>query len=927
MTTAVAELGLKVEAPKDCADQTYKKRTSFNLMRRADVMAVLKLIKQGKVSWVHFAPPCATFSRARRGDGGPDRVRSDEKPEGLADPHLRSWKVTEANALTKVTAKLARAAARAGTFFSIENPEHSLLWKMPCMLSLALMPGVLNYVGDQCVFGGMYVKPTRWLTNAAWLKMLEQRCPGCPEHAPHVPLKGKVRAPDGRMVWLTSLAAEYPEGLCEALAAEYQKHGTAGMEVPEAITFDDDGTHDPLAVEEAKARRERENKECLGGMRNPSISVTKVPGWRPAGTKIRKVLEPLVEKHYAKFEKVLDDLGKEDATGIPEQVVKEARDEMAKLLGVQLRKVPDNCIDPVLLEAVIKLAGDPDDVLPAWVSGETPLGINKEIQTRGVFPKVEATRGHKETLEEVEAMVWQTEQAGNYRSVQENAQAVEEELAKEMEKGYMEWSSTKRKLEKRVGKLVLSKVGAVVTVKKKKKKTRLIHDLRRSKVNGMARIPERGVLPRLMDMIFSTIDVARCAEEQEDVELLVLDFKDAFRHLLIALEEQRFLAGQSTVNGEKGYFVFVRLLFGAISGPLTWGRLAAFLMRATASLHPPDRASIQCYVDDPCMAVRGTRRQRTMTFGVVMLFWTSLLFKLSWSKGEIGTSVGWIGAELQLVREHGKLHRVRATLSEERMAKVKELADGFLKEPSVLRARLREFAGMASWIGSIVKAARPYAQMLWAAACAKPAGWESAEQVATRRVRLPLRWFSELATKGEDVRCKNYLIKHPKGRAELTFDASLTGGGATLKINGENHYMACAWTRADWKALGVTEKAPKDQPLWEGYMLLVAVTAWSHLLDSSIGKLTVRGDAKGVLQATMKGRGKLPKLNEIVAETQLVFAETRFSLVSLHIWSEKNEICDQLSRLEEGAKLPDECSRWRRTPRLHQGSWHVLGMG
>ena len=926
LTKAIVRLKLKVEEPRDSHDSAYRGKTKFDLTRQADVHAIAKLIKKGKVSWLHCAPPCATFSRARHGTG-PRPVRSEERPEGLAEAHARSWKVIEANKLVRVTVKLAKLAAKAGAFFSIENPEESLMWKMPGMANLLNAPGVMQFNGDQCVFGGSYVKPTKWVTNAAWLCVVEKRCPGYPEHEPHAKLRGKVTMHDGSKGWMTSLAAEYHEGLCEALADAYAAAGTKGKELPEAAVIDEAGTHDPMAVEEAKQRRERENREAIGGMRDPARSVKKVPGWHLAGKKVREVLEPIVDEHLNEFENIFANIGKENSFGITEKVINKARKKMTDMMGCQNVRPPDNCIDPLIMAALIEMAQDPDDVLPAWVGGATPLGICREIETRGIFPTVTASAQQHETLEDVEAQIWWTEAAGNYKSVDQNSKAVEDELVKELEKGYMVWAQRKEDLEYRVGKLVLSKIGAVVTVKKGQTKTRLIHDLRRSLVNGMAYIPERGVLPRLGDMIFSAIDVARCAEEHEDVELLVLDFKDAFRHLLIDAEEQRFLAGQSTVDGVGGYFVFVRLLFGAISGPLTWGRLAAFLMRATAALHPPDRASVQCYVDDPCVAVRGSKRRRTITFGVIMLFWTSLLFKLSWSKGEIGSSVGWIGAELQLVKERGRLHRVRATLSEERMAKVKERADEFLAEQSSSRAKLREFAGMASWIGSIVKAARPYAQMLWAAACAKPAGWETWETVATRRVRLPLRWFSELAAKGEDVRCKNYLIQQPRGRAELTFDASLTGGGATLRIGDKHWYMACSWTKEDWRALGVVKKEPKDQPLWEAYMLLVAISEWAHLLDDNIGKLNIRGDAKGVLQATMKGRGKMPMLNEIVAETQLALATTRFNLVALHIWSEKNDVCDRLSRLDEGVRLPDVCLRWQRTPRLHQVQWRILGTG
>ena len=264
-------------------------------------------------------------------------------------------------------------------------------------------------------------------------------------------------------------------------------------------------------------------------------------------------------------------------------------------------------------------------------------------------------------------------------------------------------------------------------------------------------------------------------------------------------------------------------------------------------------------------------------------------------------------------------------MSPERFKKIREKALEFLGVTAIDRTELKEFAGLVSWVASIIKAARPYTQMIWAAACAKPAGWETAGKVAARRVRLPMRWFAEMAKGGESVRSKCYLIQQPKQKATLTFDASLTGGGAWLQIHGgPMNYMYCDWTDEDWAVLGVKAKDPKHQPEWEAFMCLVAITTWAHLFTDDVGKLSIRGDAQGVLQAAIKGRARMPKLNEIIAEMQLRFAHTKFDLAALHIWSEKNAICDALSRLSEGAAFPEECSRWQRWPRLHR-EWGVLG--
>lgn len=67
----------------------------------------------------------------------------------------------------------------------------------------------------QCAYGGPYRKPTNVLTNGCWLKN-GKRCEEAIPHS-HMPLVGRVWSYKlEQEVWLTSEAAEYPAGLCEA---------------------------------------------------------------------------------------------------------------------------------------------------------------------------------------------------------------------------------------------------------------------------------------------------------------------------------------------------------------------------------------------------------------------------------------------------------------------------------------------------------------------------------------------------------------------------------------------------------------------------------------------------------------------------------------------------------------------------------------
>ena len=116
----------------------------------------------------------------------------------------------------------------------------------------------------------------------------------------------------------------------------------------------------------------------------------------------------------------------------------------------------------------------------------------------------------------------------------------------------------------------------------------------------------------------------RYAVNGDETEMLIVDFTDAFKHLVINLAERSFLAGQCKLDGEDGFFVYLVLLFGAIAGPLLWGRLAAWLMRASAATAPVGRLGLQSYVDDPFLVARGTKKGRTIEFGCILLLWRAL---------------------------------------------------------------------------------------------------------------------------------------------------------------------------------------------------------------------------------------------------------------------------------------------------------------
>ena len=141
LTAAVRRLNLPAFEPQDLlkSDESGLNK-HFDLGVDEHFKELRGLCRRGSVRWLHGAPPCKTFSRARRTDAlARSRIlRSDEVPEGF-DPKPQI--VKEANLLASRMARLARCIYKAGGWFSIENPEASLMWKFSPLVSLASLPG------------------------------------------------------------------------------------------------------------------------------------------------------------------------------------------------------------------------------------------------------------------------------------------------------------------------------------------------------------------------------------------------------------------------------------------------------------------------------------------------------------------------------------------------------------------------------------------------------------------------------------------------------------------------------------------------------------------------------------------------------------------------------------------------------------------
>ena len=139
--------------------------------------------------YVHFAPPCGTSSRARliqrRGRWSPPIIRTDQYPDGI--PSLSGSllaRVESANKLYAVTGELVRWCVAHDTYFSIENPGRSFMWKTRPFEALEQEFALYEVFFHLCHFGSARRKLTELLHNVPQLNALEAFCLNDHTHEP-----------------------------------------------------------------------------------------------------------------------------------------------------------------------------------------------------------------------------------------------------------------------------------------------------------------------------------------------------------------------------------------------------------------------------------------------------------------------------------------------------------------------------------------------------------------------------------------------------------------------------------------------------------------------------------------------------------------------------------------------------------------------
>jgi hypothetical protein len=197
-------------------DEENNEQPEFDLSKWEVVLEVLQMLRSGMIKFVHLGTPCESFSILRQLFGSSTRTKALPEGDGTCPKEVLG------NRLAKHSAAVIQTALRHGVWFTLENPDRSLLWAQDCIKSLGLRKGVRCIRFDQCRFGLrdptsklLYRKRTVIMTNLPHTACLERLCTR--DHK-HEPIEGHVATPEG---WKSrsKLAGVYPPALCTALAS------------------------------------------------------------------------------------------------------------------------------------------------------------------------------------------------------------------------------------------------------------------------------------------------------------------------------------------------------------------------------------------------------------------------------------------------------------------------------------------------------------------------------------------------------------------------------------------------------------------------------------------------------------------------------------------------------------------------------------
>eukprot|EP00435_Cladocopium_sp_Y103_P023242 s2849_g5.t1 len=617
-------------------------------------------------------------------------------------------------------------------------------------------------------------------------------------------------------------------------------------------------------------------------MRNPHISTSRIAGMHARGKVVRAFLQKAQELWPDLRLSALAILQGEEPPEFSTKIIERLRQILVGTLWSRPTERRRTAVadTPIRAEVIEGWQEDPDSAtLASWLDHGAPMGYSENIVDNGIFP------------------------TANYSSAVEEAEELQKLIGDYTNRGFCHIVDSIEQAEVELGRPpVVNKLGVIVKDKvndrgEKVRKTRVVWDMRRSGINAICNQSERILLPRLLDL---AADVLRHMRGGAEAWLAAIDIKDAFLNVPVA--KDRFaLTSAIPAPGEEHpsrLVIFNTLVFGAASSPTIWGRFAAWLARTITAVEP--NAGVQVYIDDPAFALAGPLHQAADQLTTILLWVAIAGFPVKLSKATGGKTVG---ATLHIDDE---LKQVEVSVPEEKVSKLLQATDAFIKKPVVGSRELRSYAGSLSFVAGLVPHLRPFLACIWAVLPFDRAATNdgarskrhSGRLVHVRRIAPALKWIRALLG-GETAPFKRTLQAFfPDLEVTITTDACPFGLGGTLRVSGELVSAFSSDLPGEVLAKFKADRGDsKHTTLWEALALLYACRVW---LPAFRGRARVRckSDSLSLLLMLTKGRAKSSDLSVIAREFALDQAKDRYRLHLLrHIPGITNVEADALSRV------------------------------
>ena len=161
------------------------------------------------------------------------------------------------------------------------------------------------------------------------------------------------------------------------------------------------------------------------------------------------------------------------------------------------------------------------------------------------------------------------------------------------------------------------------------------------------------------------------------------------------------------------------------------------------------RSRLRIYLDDPMFTLLGDLERRQRELGTVLLLWAACGFKVSWSRGDQGNGINWIGVDY-IRDDAAKTVTIQVPLK--MIDEIVAIARKLRSKPMGPISQLRKLAGKGSWVFGIAPRSRWAVQRSWATISdaikrgstrSKHGGGQRHSLFARRQVELPLRWIVE----------------------------------------------------------------------------------------------------------------------------------------------------------------------------------------